>query len=99
MLTRLCSGTRSPFEYVCSPLKETTPKKVVTQEPVQEVGSSETAIAQKETPEEAASATIEDAGLSFEVALGPESVPAMPKPKMAFRNAAFRGDIYNHSSN
>ena len=72
-----------------------TAKKVVTQGPAPEVESSETAVTQEEAPEEPSSATIEGAGLSFEVSLGPESVPAMPKPKMAFREVAFRGYFEN----
>ena len=69
----------------------------MTQEPVQEFGSSETGVV-PETPEESSSATGEKAvvgaGLSFEVSLGPESVPPKPKSKMAFREIAFKGDLF-----
>ena len=86
----------SPTEIVCSPLKEKTPKKVVTQDPAQEVEPSETAVTQK-TLEGSASARVEKAaegvGLSFEVSLGPESVPPKPKAMMAHREVTIRGDL------
>ena len=88
--------TTSPFKIIRSPLKETTPKKVVTEEPAQEIELAKTAVTQ-ETPEESSCASVEKAalgaGLSTEVSLGPESMPPKTKTMMAFREANFSGDL------
>ena len=73
-------------------LKTNTPEDVASRE----VESSKT-VAQERTPEKFSSVgvekAVEGAGLSFEVSLGPEPLSPKLKPKTAFREVAFRGDL------